>query len=208
MRVIDNIIKNESLLDLGKEYGEIIIDSNLETKILKEIPVLSTITSLYSFGNSIHKMIFIKKIYRFLFQIRDISTENRIQFIDKINNSEKYENSVGETLIEIINKIDSEKKPKIIGNLFKAFLEEKITYEEFIDYTHLVNLANVNELIELRNGLNGRKVVNGSDFLMIMGLFRTDYVKHFNSVENSNDENFTEITDYGRRLLEFGLIDI
>ncbi|QJD79390.1 hypothetical protein [Spirosoma rhododendri] len=205
---VDYIIKSSEMFELAKEYGEVLIDSTLEDGHLKEIPIISTIVSFFSFGNSINENLFKKKLVKLLTEFAQVSPAQRTKMFEKINNSGKYENSVGETLIELVEKINSEKKPSIIGKLFKSFLEEKISYEDFLKLSHIVERCYVGDLAILPSNVKGGKVYGGfSDELVSLGVYNTDYAAAFNEALNDMEkqETHTELTEIGNLLLKYGL---
>ena len=83
-------------------------------------------------------MVLLFKIPKFLHPLKTIPQEKKIEMISKVDNSEIYKQKVGEKLLEILNRIESDLKPTIVGNLFKAFLEEEISYETFLRFSFIV----------------------------------------------------------------------
>ena len=208
IRRVDDIIKSSELFELAKEYGEVLIDGILEDGPIKEVPIISTIVSLFSFGNSISKNLFKKKLANLLIEFAQVPPAQRTKMIEKINNSGQYENSVGETLIELIEKINSEKKPTIIGKLFKGFLEEEISYEDFLKLSHIVERCYIGDLTILPSNVKDGKVYGGfSDELVSLGVYNTDYSAAFNEALNDSEkqETHTELTEIGKLLLKHGL---
>lgn len=207
MNEIDTIIKESNLKELVEDYSEIVIDNFLPDSLLKEIPIVSTICSFYKFGNAVSEGIFKKKLLRFLFQLSRVSAKNRTKEIDKINKSKKYENTVGETLIELLDKIDSEKKPKILGKLFKSFLSQEIDYITFLKLAHILNLCFIQDLLELKNNSKDKKIFgNHSDQLVMLGIYSTDFAELFNdSKQNIEKESYSELTELGEKLVKYGL---
>ncbi|MDZ7740300.1 MAG: hypothetical protein U5Q03_00650 [Bacteroidota bacterium] len=58
-----------------------------------------------------------------------------IDFIDK---SEKQKIKIGEKLIFILDKCDDYLDAKYVGQFFRGFLENKITYEEFLKGARII----------------------------------------------------------------------
>lgn len=130
----------DKLIDIFTDYSEIVIDNLFDgdNEILKEIPLVKSINSIIQFKNSLDEKIFIKKITKFLYSLKEIPQEKKFEMISKVDNSEVYKQKVGEKLLEILNRIESDLKPTIVGNLFKAFVEEEISYETFLRLSFIV----------------------------------------------------------------------
>ncbi len=58
--------------NLLKDYGELTIDNVIKEDAFKEIPIIGTLVSFYKIGIGIRERFTIKKIYGFLFQLKDI----------------------------------------------------------------------------------------------------------------------------------------
>ena len=130
----------EKLIDIFTDYSEIVIDNIFDgdNELLKEIPLVKTINSVIQFKNSLDEKIFIKKITNFLHSLKDIPQERKLEMISTVDNSKTYKQRVGEKLLEILNRIESDLKPTIIGNLFRAFINEEIDYETFLRLSFIV----------------------------------------------------------------------
>jgi len=108
---LEILIKNPELSALTKDYAELAIDGIMDDGALKDIPIVGTVIGMIKFGNSINKHFYVKKLYKFLFQIHTIPLSKRIEKIDQINSSKKYQSSVGEMIFELLKKL------KVIENL-------------------------------------------------------------------------------------------
>lgn len=143
----------EKLTDIFTEYSEIVIDKLLDgdNELLKEIPLIKTINSIVQFKSTLDENIFLKKITKFLYSLKDISKEKKYEMISRIDNSGAYQQRVGEKLLEILNRIESDLKPSIIGNLFKAFILEEIDYNTFLRYSFIVEKSFTQDFLIIKN---------------------------------------------------------
>lgn len=149
---LTEIIKDSELKKVSIDIIEAIIDTETTEGIVKDIPILNSILSLYNGANNITDKLFIKKIAHFLYSINDVSTEKRRQMIEDIDNSEKYKIKVGEKLIYIINRSDDHEKSSMLGNLFKAFLKNEITYSEFLIASQIIDRLTCIEIYDFLDG--------------------------------------------------------
>lgn len=145
------VIKDSDLTHLATNLGEIAIDSVMEDGVLKDIPIIGSVINVIRFGNSLNKHFTIKKIYKFLFQLQDIPIEKRLSKVNEINNSGEYLSSVGEMVMEILDKIESDGKPEMVGKLFAAFIKEEITFQEYLKFSHYIKSVFYYELLSLKN---------------------------------------------------------
>jgi len=125
---------------ITKDILEVGLDSILDDGILKDFPLIGGFVSLGKIGITINDRIFIKKLIHFLYETQNIPKHKREEVINKINESNKYQLSVGEKIIFILDKADSISKAKHVGKLFRYVLEEKIGYEM---YSRCVNAINM-----------------------------------------------------------------
>lgn len=143
----------EKLIDIFTDYSEVVIDKLLDgdNELLKEIPLIKTINSIVQFKSTLDEKIFLKKITNFLYSLKDISREKKYEMISRIDNSGAYKQRVGEKLLEILNRIESDLKPTIIGNLFKSFIQEEIDYDTFLRYSFIVEKSFTQDFLIIKN---------------------------------------------------------
>ncbi len=134
-----------NLINLGVDFSELTFDSIVHNDLLKEIPVVSTILNLSKFGVNIHDHLFLKKILHFLNKLKDVSSEKRKELIENINNSKEYRVKVGEKLLYIIDSCEDYEISELVGTLFKAFVEEKINYDDFLKSSSVIKKLNIND---------------------------------------------------------------
>lgn len=143
------MLKTADLTNLGKDYSEIILDSFISDETLKNIPLVNTIVGLCHFGDDFRRNIFAKKLCRFLFELEETTLEQRSRIIERVNSSDKYQTKVGEFTLELLDKIDSNGKPEILGRLFCAVLKNKLDYSEYLRLAFIVQNSFYFDLVAL-----------------------------------------------------------
>src|SRR5690606_36938530 len=98
-------LANDDIKELITDYMEVGLDFFIDNETLKDIPVFGTFYKVYKASTSIREQIFLKKLYAFLFHLKDISANKRKKFIDKIDGSEKEKQQLGLKLIMLIDKL-------------------------------------------------------------------------------------------------------
>lgn len=127
---IVKIIKSDEVIDLGKDYLEIGIDTALESGLLKDIPIVNSILGILSTTKSIRDQILTSKLLRFFSKLSEVPKEKRIAMADKLNSDDKFSGRVGTFVIEIIDKMESQQKPELAAKCFSAYATEEISFEE------------------------------------------------------------------------------
>ena len=123
---IKESILSEQAVSLASEYSEIALDSILQDGILKDIPVINTIIGISKASIAIRDRLLIKKIVQSLAGLNDVSSEKRIQMINRLEQDTKFSQSVGEHILEILERVESHRKPIIIARVFAAYAKKEI----------------------------------------------------------------------------------
>lgn len=138
-------LQESDLTEIGVDAGEIVIDSIIDDGLLRDIPIISTIVGLVRTTSDIGNMLFLKKIVYFLRGIKDVSPRKRYEMIAEIDNSPNYKIKVGEKLLYILNRCDDHDKASLIAQLFKAFLNKDIEYDDFLKGSYILNSIFIND---------------------------------------------------------------
>ena len=123
---IKESILSEQAVSLASEYSEIALDSILQDGILKDIPVINTIIGISKASIAMRDRLLIKKIVQFLAGLNDVSSEKRIQMINRLEQDTKFSQSVGEHILEVLERVESHRKPIIIARVFAAYAKKEI----------------------------------------------------------------------------------
>lgn len=127
---LTNALKENSIYNIAKDSLELGIDLFLESGILKDLPVINTISNIVNISGSTRDQILANKILLFIHKLSEISIEEREKMLNRLNEDDKYAGRVGSSLIETLDRLETEKKPELAAKCFIAFSKEKITYEE------------------------------------------------------------------------------
>lgn len=127
---VENALTSKSIVDLGKEYMEIGIDAALESGVLKDIPFVNTIVSIFNTAGTAREHIFMSKLIRFLNHLSEITEEQRIEMVTRLNEDDSFAGKVGQNLIEILDRMESDKKPELAAKCFAAYAKNEISVEE------------------------------------------------------------------------------
>lgn len=129
------------ITDGVSELVEVGIDAVLEDGIFQEIPLVSTMISLYRIGSSIRDRHNIKKLVSFVDQMRRgcIDEETLQKYRGKIVSDEKKCNRELEYILILVDRYISYDKPRMLAKLYLAYLDGEIIWEEFSMYAEVID---------------------------------------------------------------------
>jgi hypothetical protein len=142
----EETLKDSDLLNVTIELAETFSDTLLEDGILKDIPIIGSIVGLTKAVISINDRLLIKKLIYFISEFNDIDQEKRNKLISGIDNSEKEQIKLGEKLLYIIDKSDDHITARYIAILFRAFLNEELSYSEFLRCSAIIQKMLIQDL--------------------------------------------------------------
>ncbi|ALB46236.1 hypothetical protein [Clostridium beijerinckii] len=172
---------DDSLVDIGTDMIEVGIDSLLEDGLLKDVPIVGTvfktgklIYNLYDRNLLRQTLIFIQEFNKGI-----ISYEKLKEYRSSIEDDhKKAEKELGRVLIILNRTIDFE-KTIILARLYLAYINEKITWDDFIELSEVNERLFVNDISILSKiYINGMNVDKGKihNFLRLVsvGLLKSD----------------------------------
>ena len=124
-------IKSDAVKDVSKEYLELGLDSLLANDTLKSLSIVNTVVGICNFVGTVRDQVLAKKLLRFIYKLSELDTQERVRMLDKLNEDDKYAGKVGDAIIEIIDKVDSDIKPEIAAKFFIAYTKDLLSYNEF-----------------------------------------------------------------------------
>lgn len=101
---IIEVIKTQNFTDLISDVNEVILDSFLEDGLVKDIPIFGLFFKGKNFVSTIQDKLFYKKMFTFLKELENTSSEDRKKETEKIDKNPNYRTKVGEKLLFIINE--------------------------------------------------------------------------------------------------------
>ncbi len=150
-------ISSGELKDISSDAGEALLDSALDDGTLKDLPLVGWVFKAASVYNKTQDYFFAKKLYKFLFALKDISTEEREAFSKKLAEGEK-EKEVGEKVLFLLGQSDEVDKAEIQGNLFRAYMKDRIDLDGLHRAMIAVNKVYLGDLTHIRKCRGGDMV--------------------------------------------------
>ena len=127
--------------ELTADFFEVGIDALMENDIVKEIPILGSVYKLSKIGLAIKEKHMLKKLYKFLYELNtgEIDKEKLKKYQCKLNNNVKYAEEELERIIVILDSYTNVEKSEILAKLYKAYINERISWEEFNEFSEINN---------------------------------------------------------------------
>lgn len=141
------------LKDAAMDYAELGIDAISNDGLLKEIPLIKSVSAFLALGNKIHDKHVERQLHRFLVALNankipaDKLEAHRQRFDDNPKQAEKELHLVLITL----DRSTEEEKAVMYGKLYRAYLMEKIDYEYFSELVEVVNRLFLQDVDILRH---------------------------------------------------------
>lgn len=146
----ETILKSD-LPSVIQEAGEIGLDSILDEGVLKDIPVLSTMLALgKTFGN-IRDYLFAKKMMKFLECISSLTDSERKALISKLDNDENFGMYSGERIIELLSRVDGDKKPILVAKALMLYARGDMSSSQLQRINNAIDRFLLCDLSELRS---------------------------------------------------------
>lgn len=211
---IFDTIKSDNILEISSDLLEAGIDQFIENDFLQNIPFFGIGFKTYRLTQNISEYFFTKKVLKFLFQLKDIPTKEREEFLSELEKKEEF-TEAGEKILITLNRLEDSDKAIIIGRLFKATINKGIEVKDFIRLMRMVDKAYLEDLNLIKVNDNLYRLNEETKFSLHQAGFLNQAIKDNRDFEKRIFES-TGSTDfqpptfeyklniYGRILIEFG----
>ncbi len=143
---LEETLKDSDLQNVTIDLAETLTDTLIQDGVLKDIPVIGTVIGLSKFAISLNDRLLVKKLIYFISELKDVDQKKRSKLISEIDNSEKEQIKVGEKLLYIIDKAEDHLTAKYVAVVFKAFLNEEISYSDFLRCSTIIQKLLIQDL--------------------------------------------------------------
>lgn len=139
------VVDSESIIE---NYTELGIDLLIKNDVLKDIPIIGTIIGGTKVVKNIHERNSIKNLIQFINEINTGKVDkDKLKKYQKelIKNKKKAEIELGRVLLILDENLDNEKNI-MLGKLFKGYINEDLTWNEFCELTEVVRRLFVQDI--------------------------------------------------------------
>lgn len=203
----DETIVDSDLSGIPADLLEKSIDAIMEDGILQSIPIVRTIAGAIKTAGNIQDRLFLNKILSFLFHLKDVDPRQRQEMINDIDRSGIYQVRVGQKLLYIIDKCDDHTKSAYVALIFKAFIQERITYPDFLRTVYTINNISSEDLINFIRMPDGQDLNSIDCFYYTQaGLVKKLSVQEMKAIEGGRPGGYLVGTMYNRYTREGEII--
>jgi len=204
---IVNLLDIEHLGSTVRDFAEVVLDSLVKEGLLRDIPVVNTLDNLRKTHGAITQQLITNKIKKFWEELSNLSSEERREFVEWMNQNPKQKAVVGETLLLLIDRENSVEKPLIIARLIEHCSLGNISDENLRELVRKVNrvynMSDLNYLTSFTSGIQSNPDIAAS--LQSAGLLNWAGEDFGYVGQPSSGGVLYELNDYGKMLLQYGL---
>ena len=199
----------KDLAPIAQEMGEIAIDSVIKEGVLRDIPIIGSLVSLWNAQASVKEHLYLKKLLAFLSQLSKSSMDERNVFVERTLKTDKRKQQFGEAILHLIEHANTSEKTDLYGRFFLAHIKGEYEYEEVMKICSLIDSSFLPELRKLPLFMHAE----AEDVLLTSELYRGGFL----SLAGLDGGSFTNPDDggpvyainwYGEQVVKmFALID-
>jgi len=204
----DSLLQDSS--SLVRDYAEIGIDSVLNEGILKDFPIIGTIVGMSKTVQNIRDRNLLKNLYIFIKEINSgkVDKSKLGEYKERLDKDKKFaEKELGRVLILLDRYIDDD-KTIILAKLFKAYINGRIIWNEFIEYSEIVEKILLLDIVLLKKAANKEidKTTPENRFrferLSSLGLIYLSDKLMFTFEELEMTDKYVAVTIFGEKFVE------
>ena len=141
----------DALTDSAAEIGEEALAVLTSMDVLEHIPIAKLGVAAMRAAQSIRDQLLLRKIQAFLYGMSGTTREQRAEMIERLNEDSHYAESVGEHLVELLDRVDGRRKALMSAAVFAAFARREIERPMLYRLTHAIVAISLLSLRDARN---------------------------------------------------------
>lgn len=147
---VANDYTKEVLTELGNSVFEDVTQALTHSELPTKIPVLGVFMAGAKGIMTYRDRRFANKLLGFLSETTKASEADKTKYREKLDKDPKEVNKAGAIILDLIDKITSIEKAKMIGKVFRAYMhEDNITTEQLIYLCEIIERTYLQDLVSL-----------------------------------------------------------
>ncbi|MBD2628022.1 hypothetical protein [Trichormus variabilis] len=145
-------ISEAGMKDTALNLAEVLNDKlleNIQNETFSKIPIIKSFYSLVKTGLAVRDYLFMKKLLLFISGCKNVDDTFKKNIEDKSTNLE-FQQKLGEELINALSMFDQISKAEALSKIFIAYIKDEINYQQFSQYSYILQNIDLNNLIILR----------------------------------------------------------
>ena len=143
-------------LDLVEEYAQGVLSVLTSDELLSHIPVVKTVAAAMKAVGTVRDQILLTKIAHFLETLSGIPAADREAMVRRLEADPAYNRRVGLHLVEVLDRVDSHRKPLMLGYCFLAYAQGRIDALQLQRLTSAIERLPTSEIDSVRKFVHTR----------------------------------------------------
>lgn len=217
----------QTLLDVNTDaaidLAELAVDGLINDEVIKDIPIIRGVYGSLKSVKAIAEYYSRIKLYKFVMsaQSTDYDEKKWSSFRDKMNSNKSFFQKMLAEIIVFSDKQLDDKKNAVLGRIFAAFVNNKISYPDFQKMMGTLNVFLLSDEPTLESVYNSpQKESNANVSSSLQRLFLLGLVNHYSPFERTHegrlpghpDKGFAfyyreydyVISEYGKQFYQYG----
>jgi len=144
-------IKKSGAFRFLENVGEVGVDLFQQNGVIKEIPIIRSISGVVNGCVAVKEYILFKKILRFLASIQTLKPEELNGFVARMDGLPQEKKRFSEMLFLSLDRLEDMDKAEYVGRAFKAFAKSQIALDVFFRFLNVIDRTFLPDLIVLQN---------------------------------------------------------
>ena len=134
-------IAESSVGDILIDLSEVGLDNIVDSELIKEVPVIKTVVSVYRIGHTLRERSYVRKLAIFLNEISNgtVDNEKKKVYLRRITKNKAIFQHELEYVLTILDRFISEDKSRLLGRLYVARINGKIDWIGFCQYSETID---------------------------------------------------------------------
>lgn len=134
-------------LDIAVDFSEVALDSILRDGLLRDIPIVGALVSLYKLGSNVQNANFIRNATTFFQELkRNSFSDKSKEMLDRMKCDEAYRMKITDSILLFNARFDEAKKAKYLAKIIIALAERKIDINEYDLICRIIDSLNNNDI--------------------------------------------------------------
>lgn len=126
VQVATQVLSDEQARDAAEELGESLIKVIFSEDVAGRVPMVKSIVDAVLLARTLRDTFLERKLRKFVSGLSDISKWELQDTVSRLEADPSYSRRVGEHLVELMDRIDSHRKPLMVAAVFAAYAKRQI----------------------------------------------------------------------------------
>lgn len=142
------------LMDMGEEILDAVAKPIIKNEALLKIPVIGVAVGLAKGILDVRDRLYVRKLLSFLSETSAANDKEREKYAQKLASNPKESKRASVTILEILDRITSAEKAKLLAKVFRAYLAGDFvkSVEDLRHLGEMIDRTYLQDLIDLQNG--------------------------------------------------------